>query len=484
MYKRFFKRFFDILLSLLGIIVISPILIILAIAVKLDSKGPVIFKQQRIGRKGKVFNIYKFRSMCVGAEKTGSGVYSDKKDTRVTKVGRFLRATSLDELPQFFNVLFGHMSFIGPRPPLTYHPWTYDKYTEEQLKMFNVRPGITGWAQVNGRKEVEWNKRIKLNVWYVENLSLWLDIKIIFMTVGKVLKNSNNENVGATVVKNKNLELMYITNSPSVAKVADEAGIDYVFVDMEYIDKDERQKGNTVKNHHTVLDVKNVKSAVKNTKVLCRCNRVHDATAEYTSTEEEIDSVIEAGADYIMLPYFKTAMEVQRFISAVDGRAKTMLLVETPEAVENIDQILAIDGIDKVHIGLNDLSLGYNQNFMFEPLINGTVEMLCDKLNKKGIPYGFGGIASLGKGMVPAEMVIKEHYRLGSSMAILSRSFCNTQLLEDINEIKKVFIEGIDKIRQFEKDCQDGKFDLEENKKQIKLAVSEVVKNIKEQKQP
>ena len=200
MYKHFFKRFFDIVLSLIGIILTAIPMLIIAIAVKLDSKGPVLFKQERIGKGGKVFKILKFRSMCVGAEQTGSGVYSGKGDTRVTKVGKILRATSLDELPQFINVLVGDMSFIGPRPPLTYHPWTIDKYTDEQFKMFNVRPGITGWAQVNGRKEVEWNRRIELNVWYVENVSLWLDIKILFMTVFKVFTNANNENVGATVV--------------------------------------------------------------------------------------------------------------------------------------------------------------------------------------------------------------------------------------------------------------------------------------------
>ena len=483
-YKCFFKRLFDVILSLLAIIILSPILLILALAVKIDSPGPIIFKQQRIGKNGKVFNIYKFRSMCVGAEKTGSGVYSDKSDKRVTKVGKFLRATSLDELPQFFNVLFGHMSFIGPRPPLTYHPWTYDKYTEEQLKMFDVRPGITGWAQVNGRREVEWNKRIKLNVYYVENVSLLLDLKIIFMTIGKVFSSANNENKGATVIENKNLELMYITNNPSVAKVADEAGVDYIFVDMEYIGKEERQKGNTVKNHHTVLDVKTVKDSVKNAKVLVRCNPVHDEDSEKTSsTEEEINSIVKAGADYIMLPYFKTVEEVKRFLSAVNGRAKTMLLLETPEAVEVIDEILELSGIDKIHIGLNDLSLGYGQNFMFEPLVNGTVDMLAKKFKAKNIPYGFGGIASLGKGMVPAEMVIKEHYRLGSTMAILSRSFCNTQLLHDVDEIKKVFNEGLNEIRVFERDCQVGKFDFEQNRQEIKEAVSKVVEKIKEEKQ-
>ena len=164
MYRHFFKRLFDIIFSLLGIIISAIPMLIIAIAIKLDSKGPVIFKQERIGKGGKVFKIWKFRSMCVGAEQTGSGVYSGKGDTRVTKVGKFLRRTSLDEIPQFFSVLKGDMSFIGPRPPLTYHPWPIDQYTEEQLRMFDVRPGITGWAQINGRKDVEWNKRIKLNV--------------------------------------------------------------------------------------------------------------------------------------------------------------------------------------------------------------------------------------------------------------------------------------------------------------------------------
>ena len=200
MYKRFFKRAFGILFALLGLIVTSPIMAIVAILIKIESPGPVIFKQQRIGKDGKVFEIYKFRSMCQNAEKTGSGVYSDKNDSRVTKVGKFIRATSIDEIPQFLNVLKGDMAFIGPRPPLTYHPWPYDQYTEQQKKMFNVRPGLTGWAQVHGRKQVEWHKRIELNVWYVENVSFLLDIKIIFSTLLKLIKDDENENVGATVV--------------------------------------------------------------------------------------------------------------------------------------------------------------------------------------------------------------------------------------------------------------------------------------------
>lgn len=207
MYKHFFKRAFDIFFSLFGLILASIPMLIIAIAIKIDSKGPVIFKQERVGKNGKVFKILKFRSMCVGAEQTGSGVYSGKGDTRVTKVGNILRKTSLDEIPQLLSVLKGDMSFIGPRPPLTYHPWTWEKYTEEQKRMFEVRPGITGWAQINGRKDVEWNKRIRLNVWYVDHVSLWLDIKILFKTVFKVFSNEDNENIGATVVSSPSDEV-------------------------------------------------------------------------------------------------------------------------------------------------------------------------------------------------------------------------------------------------------------------------------------
>ncbi len=195
----YIKRFLDICAAAVALVIIWPLLLIIFALVRATSKGPAIFKQERIGKNGKVFCIYKFRSMCVGAEHTGSGVYSGKDDMRVTKIGKILRATSFDELPQLVNILKGDMSFIGPRPPLTYHPWEYSEYTDEQLRMFEVRPGITGWAQINGRKDVEWNHRIELNVWYVDNMSLWLDIKIMFITVFKVLKNADNENTGETV---------------------------------------------------------------------------------------------------------------------------------------------------------------------------------------------------------------------------------------------------------------------------------------------
>jgi len=188
--KRAMDVFFSAILLILGAI---PLLIV-AIIVKLESKGPALFKQERLGMNGKVFRIYKFRSMVVGAEKQGSGVYSGKNDARVTKVGKIIRATSIDELPQLINILKGEMSFIGPRPALTYHPWPLEEYTDEQKKMFAVRPGVTGWAQVNGRKEVEWPRRIEMNVWYVENMSFLLDLKIFFKTIFKVFTNADNVN--------------------------------------------------------------------------------------------------------------------------------------------------------------------------------------------------------------------------------------------------------------------------------------------------
>ena len=199
MYKNFFKRFIDLTLSVLALIVLSWLYLIIAILIKLTSPGPVLFKQDRIGKDGKVFKILKFRSMKVGAEK--SGVYSDNKDPRVTKVGKFIRATSVDELPQLFNILKGDMTLIGPRPPLTYHPWKWEEYTDEQRRMFDVRPGITGWAQTHGRKHVEWNRRIELNVWYVDHVSFGLDFKIFWLTIFKVFTNADNENKGETVKK-------------------------------------------------------------------------------------------------------------------------------------------------------------------------------------------------------------------------------------------------------------------------------------------
>lgn len=200
MYKNCIKRLLDIIIAVAVLVVLSPLYIITWIAVKADSRGPAIFKQTRLGKNGKEFTLYKFRSMCLDAEK--GGVYSDWDDPRITKVGKIIRATSIDELPQAVNILRGDMSLIGPRPPLTYHPWSYAEYTPEQRRMFEVRPGVTGWAQVHGRKDVEWHERIKLNVWYVDHCSFLLDVGIFLMTIGKVLTNADNANIGETVADN------------------------------------------------------------------------------------------------------------------------------------------------------------------------------------------------------------------------------------------------------------------------------------------
>ncbi len=267
------------------------------------------------------------------------------------------------------------------------------------------------------------------------------------------------------------LKLMYITNRPEIAQIAENVGVDRIFVDMEYIGKAKRQGGmNTVQNHHTLEDVRAVKEAVSKTEILCRINPIHDACAEYGSSREEIEGAIAAGADILMLPYFKTVEEVRQFISMVDGRVRTLLLLETPEAVAAVDEILDVTGIDEVHIGLNDLSLGYGMKFMFELLVDGTVERLCRKFEEKGISYGFGGIASLGKGMLPAEYVIREHYRLGSTCAILSRSFCNLDTITDLEEIRNTFETGLLRIRGLEAECRQFERDSDyfsENAKEV-----------------
>ncbi|HEW92289.1 MAG TPA: sugar transferase [Thermotogaceae bacterium] len=186
--QRFLKRFFDIFFSVIGIIILFPVMLVIAAAIKLDSKGPVIYKQDRLGKNGRIFKIYKFRTMIENAEKMGSGLFTFENDPRITKVGKFLRKTSLDELPQLFNVLKGDMSFVGPRPPVPFYPKKWEEYTVYEKKRFSVRPGITGWAQVNGRNEIDWSERIKLDVWYVDNWSLILDLKIILKSIKVVLK--------------------------------------------------------------------------------------------------------------------------------------------------------------------------------------------------------------------------------------------------------------------------------------------------------
>jgi hypothetical protein len=271
------------------------------------------------------------------------------------------------------------------------------------------------------------------------------------------------------------LKLMYITNRPDIAQIAETAGVDRIFVDMEFIGKDERQKGlDTVKSRHTFLDIANIKQAVEMAEVLARINPIHDPMPDYPGSAVEIDRTIAAGADIIMLPYFKTPEEVRTFLKLVNGRARTMLLLETREAVEHVDEILSIPGIDEIHIGINDLSLSYGKRFMFELLADGTVEQLCFKFRKKGIPFGFGGIASLGNGLLPSEYVIKEHYRLGSTCVILSRSFCDVMKIHHIGIINDTFLKGVRKIRELEQECAPHSEYFQKNQRMVEQKVAEI----------
>jgi len=241
------------------------------------------------------------------------------------------------------------------------------------------------------------------------------------------------------------LKLMYITNKPDVARIAQSAGVDRIWIDLEVLGKEERQGHmDSVKSHHCIEDIARIRPLLIQSELLVRVNPINP------NSKDEINCVIENGADIVMLPMFKTTEEVQFFIDCIDGRAQTLLLLETKEAVEKVDKILSVDGIDEVHIGLNDLHLVYKMKFMFELLADGTVGWLCTKFKAKGIPYGFGGIARLGYGILPAEYVIAEHYRLGSSMAILSRSFCNADKIDDASKVADVFKRGVNEIRSYE----------------------------------
>lgn len=237
------------------------------------------------------------------------------------------------------------------------------------------------------------------------------------------------------------LKLMYITNSPMVATIAEQSGVDRIWIDLEHMGKEERQRGmNSVKSNHKLADVAMLRPYVKNSELMVRVNPLHE------NSRVEIDEVITSGADLVMLPMFRTVDDAFRFVDIVGGRAKVMLLVETAEAIENLDEIVKVSGIDEIHIGLNDLHLAYGLNFMFELVADGTIDKACEIIRSADIPFGFGGVAKLGEGLLPAEYVLAEHYRLGSSMVILSRTFCNTWLSKEEVELKNVFSTGVKKL--------------------------------------
>ena len=291
------------------------------------------------------------------------------------------------------------------------------------------------------------------------------------------------------------LNLMYITNRPEIAQIAEENGVDWIFVDMEFIGKDNRQGGlDTVQNHHTIQDVRRVKASVKKAKVLVRVNPIHkamlhvDGTIAYMDSKTEVESAIEAGADILMLPFFHSVEEVKEFVYLVqnannqmerygNNRAQACLLLETPEAAILLDEILNVPGIDMIHIGLNDLHLAMGMKFMFQLLTDGIVEQLTKKIKAKGIPFGFGGIASLHGGALPGSYVLKEHYRLGSSMVIVGRSFCNTNVVTDLEEVRQIFKTGIAEIRTLEAEAQAALDYFDKSHSEVVEIVNNVVQN-------
>lgn len=274
------------------------------------------------------------------------------------------------------------------------------------------------------------------------------------------------------------LKLMYITKDPEIATIAEECGVDWIFVDMEHIGKEARQRElNTVKNHHTVEDVRKVKSSLSRSSLIVRINPIQKIIGGYSATKAEIDATIEAGADILMLPFFHTVNEVEEFIGYVNGRAQTCLLLETPEAVQLLDELLEVPGIDYIHIGLNDLHLAMNLKFMFQLLANGYIDSIADKIKQKGIPFGFGGLATLYGGCLPGNLVLKEHYRVGSSMVILGRSFCNSSMITSKDEIRNIFYSGIEEIRALETKIQKVGVNFEENRIKVVELVDKIVQN-------
>lgn len=271
------------------------------------------------------------------------------------------------------------------------------------------------------------------------------------------------------------LKLMYITNDPTVAKIAVDAGVDCIFIDMEVLGKAERQGGmDTVQSHHVPEDIAKVRAAIGNkAEIMARVNPLNP------NSQAEIDASIENGADVIMLPMWRTADDLRQLVSMVDGRAKVMPLLETDTAADNLPEAVKVSGIDQMHIGLNDLHLCYHQRFMFQLLADGTVDRLCTGLREANIPYGFGGVGRPGSGTLPAEYIIGEHHRLGSQYVILSRSFCNTSKITDLDKIRRVFAEGVADIRRVEQDCAAWTQEqFEENHRMVCACVDKIVRGM------
>lgn len=274
------------------------------------------------------------------------------------------------------------------------------------------------------------------------------------------------------------ITLMYITNNPTIAQIAQRAGVDRIWIDLETLGKEERQAGmNTVKSKHSIDDIKKIKPLLTTSELMVRVNPLNP------DSQKEIDAVIAAGAQYVMLPMFRTAQDVSTFIKFVGGRAKTILLLETIDAQKNLEKYVGYPGIDEIHIGLNDLHIQYGMNFMFELLADGTVGKIADILKSNNIRFGFGGFARVGHGILPAEMILTDHYALGSRMAILSRGFCDANIVEDPNDVADIFKKGIEDIRAKEKEIESYQAeDFNKNHAELKEKVREIVSLIRSRK--
>lgn len=269
------------------------------------------------------------------------------------------------------------------------------------------------------------------------------------------------------------IKTMYITNQPQIAKIAENNTVDRIWVDLEIRDKVRRQHGmDTVISNHTINDVDAVKQELSTAELMVRVNPISN------ESKAEIDEVIRRGADIVMLPMYKNAEDVKRFLNCVDGRAKTVLLLETIDAEKNLDETLMVDGVEEIHIGMNDLHIQYNLRFMFELLSNGTVEHIAQKIKAAGKRFGFGGVAQLNQGMLPARFILAEHYRMGSSAVILSRTFVHHTLLTDPVIAQEEFGAGMKAIRDYEKwlEVQPAAF-FEENKKRVHSEVQKLLES-------
>lgn len=268
------------------------------------------------------------------------------------------------------------------------------------------------------------------------------------------------------------MKLMLLTGDPVFAKHAEDCGVDRIFLDLEYINKVDRQRGrNTFITQNTIEDIVPLRKALKKSELLVRVNPINPLS------KNEIDFVCENGADLVMLPMACDVDDIKRFVEYVDGRAKTVPMIETPQALVRLNEILEVEGVDELYVGLNDLHIGMGLTFMFELLSGGVIDYISEKITKKGIPFGFGGMAKIGEGALPAEKVLAEHIRLGSSLVILSRTFRN-----EVDAEGKTILDlpvEIAKIRAEENKIKGwSESDFADNRKQIITAVNSIVKSM------